>query len=118
MTLTSAPCQSMCTYGVCIDDIGNGKFHYLIAGKYTGGEVPEGMRLVELPQGDWAKFKCVGPMPGAFQTLNSQIFQEWLPGNPDYEIAGKYNIEWYSCDGNPTGEDYESGIWIPVKRRG
>ena len=30
-------------YGVCIDDLGNGKFRYLVAGKYAGGEVPEGM---------------------------------------------------------------------------
>ena len=33
-------------YGICIDDIGDGKFRYLIAGKYTGGEVPEGMSFM------------------------------------------------------------------------
>ena len=22
---------------------------------------------------------------------------EWLPGNKEYDLAGKYNIEWYSC---------------------
>lgn len=27
-------------YGICIDDIGDGKFRYLIAGKYIGGEIP------------------------------------------------------------------------------
>ena len=32
-------------YGVCIDDVGGGRFRYLIAGKYTGCEVPEGMAL-------------------------------------------------------------------------
>ena len=35
-------------YGVCIDDIGGGKFRYLIAGRYTGGDVPEGMVVYEL----------------------------------------------------------------------
>ena len=32
-------------YGVCIDDIGGGKFRYLVAGKYTGGDVPEGIQV-------------------------------------------------------------------------
>ena len=104
-------------YGVCIDDVGDGKFRYLIAGRYCGGEVPEGMTLVEFPQGEWAKFKAVGPIPGALQALNTRVFREWLPANPDYEIAGGYNIEWYSCDGYQTDPDYESGIWVPVKRK-
>ena len=104
-------------YGVCIDDIGEGRFRYLIAGKYTGGPVPEGMVLETFPQGDWAKFRSVGPIPDALQSLNSQVFQEWLPGNPDYEMSGMYNVEWYSCDGEKTDADYQSGIWIPVKRK-
>ena len=29
-------------YGVCIDDVGEGKFRYIVAGIYNGGEVPEG----------------------------------------------------------------------------
>ncbi|MBR5071276.1 MAG: AraC family transcriptional regulator, partial [Oscillospiraceae bacterium] len=53
-------------YGVCIDDIGEDRFRYLVAGRYTGGEVPEGMTLYEFPRGDWAVFNCIGPNP---QTL-------------------------------------------------
>ena len=102
-------------YGVCIDDVGNGKFRYLIAGKYTGGEVPESMTLFEFPKGDWAKFECEGAVPDALQSLNTKIFKEWLPGNTKYEMAGYYNIEWYSCDGEKTDSDYKSGIWVPVK---
>ena len=104
-------------YGVCIDDLGGGRFRYLIAGRYTGGEVPDSMKLVELPQGDWAKFKARGPLPESLQSLNTKVFKEWLPGNPDYEIAGCYNIEWYSCDGDKDSDDYESGIWVPVRRK-
>lgn len=103
-------------YGVCIDDMDGGKFRYLIAGRYTGGEVPDGMTLFEFPQGEWAKFDCTGPMPEALQELNTKIFKEWLPGNPDFEMAGYYNIEWYSCDGEKSDADYKSAIWIPVKR--
>lgn len=104
-------------FGVCIDDLGGERFRYLIAGRYAGGEVPEGMKLVEFPAGEWVKFGCTGPMPDALQTLNTKIFREWLPGNTEFEMTGCYNIEWYSCDGNKDDADYQSGIWLPVKRR-
>ena len=68
-------------YGVCIDDLSDGRFRYLIAGKYTGGPVPEGMVLYEFPRGEWAVFDCVGPNPQTLQSVNTRIFQEWLPGN-------------------------------------
>ena len=105
-------------YGVCIDDIGDGKFRYLVAGKYAGGEVPEGMVVYEFPRGDWAVFDCIGPIPEALQSLNTQIFKEWLPGNPDYELCGNASAEWYDCvNGEKTDKDYHSAIWIPVKKK-
>lgn len=105
-------------FGICIDDVGKkGKFRYMIAGRYMGGDVPEGMAVYAFPTEDWAKFKCVGPLPKSLQNVNTQIFKEWLPGNPDYEISGRYNIEWYSSSGNPQDADYQSEIWIPVKRK-
>ena len=105
-------------YGVCIDDIPGNKFRYLIAGRYTGGPVPEGMVLYEFPRGEWAVFNCVGPMPGSLQSLNTRIFREWLPGNPDYELSGNATVEWYDCvNGEKTDPDYHSAIWVPVKRK-
>jgi len=103
-------------YGICIDDMGGGKFRYLIAGRYTGGNVPEGMTVYELPAGEWAKFRITGPMPDALQNINTKIFKEWLPGNPDFEMAGNCCVEWYSCDGYKTDDNYQSAIWIPVRR--
>jgi len=105
-------------FGVCIDDVGeSGKFCYMIAGRYMGGVVPVGMKVFEIPETTWAKFKCVGAMPEAMQTVNTQIWKEWLPGNIEYELAGKFNIEWYSSVGNTKDSDYQSAIWIPVKRK-
>ncbi|MCR5034220.1 MAG: AraC family transcriptional regulator [Clostridia bacterium] len=106
-------------YGVCIDDIGGGKFRYLIAGKYTGGDVPEGMVVYEFPRSDWAVFNCIGPIPDALQSVNTRIFQEWLPGNPEYELFGNASVEWYDCvNGEKTDPDYHSAIWVPVKKKG
>lgn len=104
-------------FGICIDDIGkDGVFRYLIAGIYKEGDVPEGMTTYEFPDMEWAKFTCKGPMPGALQSVNKKLFKEWLPGNPEFEIAMGANIEWYS-KGDSQAADYESGIWIPVKRK-
>lgn len=105
-------------YAVCIDDVGGSRFRYLIAGRYTGGEVPEGMALYEFPRGDWACFDCVGPVPEALQRLNTRIFSEWLPGNPDYELDGSASIEWYDCMGDKDDPNYHSAVWIPVRKKG
>ena len=105
-------------YGVCIDDLGEGKFRYLVAGRYTGGDVPQGMVVYEFPRGEWAVFNCIGALPDALQSLNARIFNEWLPNNPDFEIAGNANIEWYDCvNGEQSDPDYHSAVWIPIKRR-
>lgn len=104
-------------FGVCIEKPDqNGRFRYLIAGIYTGGAVPEGMTLCEIPETDWAKFSCRGPMPGALQSVNTKIFREWLPGNPDYDIAMGINMEWYD-EGDIGSADYKSAVWIPVRRK-
>lgn len=103
-------------YGVCIECHGT-KFKYLIAGKYCGGKVPEGMMLYEFPAGKWAIFDCVGPCPKKLQELNNKIFKEWLPLNKDFELSGDGNIEWYDCvNGEKTDTDYHSQIWVPIKK--
>lgn len=102
-------------FGVCIECHGT-KFKYMIAGKYAGGKVPEGMMLYEFEAGDWAIFDCVGPCPEKLQELNTKIFKEWLPLNKDFELRGDGNIEWYDCvNGEKTDENYHTQIWLPIK---
>ena len=105
-------------FGVCMVGMSqDGRFCYMIAGAYSGGVVPEGLRVYDIPAATWAKFRCCGPMPRALQSVNAQIFSEWLPGNPEYEIAGNCNIEWYSPSGSTQDPDYQSAVWIPVRKK-
>lgn len=104
-------------FGICVDaSEGKGHFKYLIAGMYNGEDIPEGMVTYEFPDLTWAKFLSIGQLPTALQAVNTKIFKEWLPGNPDYDIAMSANIEYYSL-GNPESSHYESAIWIPVKSK-
>lgn len=103
-------------YGVCIECKGN-TFKYMIAGKYCGGDVPEGMMIFEFKGGDWAIFDCIGPCPEKLQALNTKIFKEWLPLNKNFELRDDGNIEWYDClNGNKSDSDYHTQIWIPVNK--
>ena len=103
-------------FGICMDDLPDGKLRYIIGGYYREGEVPNKLKIFELPAMEWAKFRCVGPMPKAMQAVSTQIYKEWLPGNATYEIAKGVEIQWYSKD-DMSSWGYESAIWIPVKRK-
>lgn len=60
--------------------------------------------------GAWAVFSYHGKCPEALQTVNTQIWTEWLPNSLEYELAGNYNIEFYASE-------TEGEIWVPVKRK-
>ncbi|MCR5763683.1 MAG: hypothetical protein K6G00_09920 [Treponema sp.] len=49
--------------------------------------------------------------------MNTRIFNEWLPGNPDWELCGNASIEWYDLKAEMTAPDYHSAIWISVKKK-
>lgn len=102
-------------YGVCMQTEGD-NFDYYIAGDYKGNIVGQGYQVVEIPAYTWAKFRCVGPLPGALQHVNTKIYKEWLPGNEKYEIATGISVEKYT-NGDADAVDYVSEIWIPVKER-
>lgn len=110
-------------YGICMDEnTPKGTFRYMIADDYVPSKtLPEELEIIIIPENTWAVFPCKGPMPEALQKVNSKIFSEWLPENSDYEIAGGYNIEFYTPVINyPKGsadENYYCEIWIPVKAK-
>ena len=90
-------------------------FDYWIAGLYQGGEVPEGLELYTFPASGWAVFTTKGVMPESLQTLNTSVWQEWVPTEgKQHEANGMATLEAYSA-GDPRSSDYECGIWVPVK---
>ena len=109
--------NSIGEYALCIDDYSNTCFKYMIAGKYNGGYIPDGMIIYDLPKLTFAIFDCIGPNPETLQSINTRIFNEWLPNNGKYEMSLKLNLEWYSPIGNIDDIDYHSQIWIPVKEK-
>ena len=102
-------------YGVCMD-MGGKDFDYWIADDYVPWkDVPEGCETAVIPGSLWAQFKCRGALPESLQSVNTQIWSQWLPTLKGYALAGNYSLEVY---GPPTEkpEDYECYIWIPLKR--
>ena len=101
-------------YAICAD--GENGFSYWIAGEYRGGAVPEGLELYTLPAGNWAVFTARGPIPASLQALNTEVWQQWLPTEGrGLEADASVSVEVYSA-GDPQSEDYECGIWMPVRK--
>lgn len=100
-------------YGICID--GDGKsFDYLIADNYIPQEeLPAGCDVRVIPAGTWAVFPCRGPLPTSLQSVNTKIWNEWLPNCKEYKLGGNYNIEMYT-EPKPNPEDDYNEIWVPV----
>ena len=106
-------------YGLCDDEIKGDQFNYMIADDYCE-EVAnsEGLEVKEIPEYTWAVFPCRGAMPQALQSVNTEVFNEWLPSS-NYEIAAGFNIEYYSDEKKyklgAQDPEYYSEIWVPVK---
>ena len=96
-------------FGACVN-CDTKEFDYLIADMYfPWNDIPEGCTTKTFPSGTWAVFPYHGECPEALQTVNTQIWSEWLPNCKEYDMAGDYNLEVYFDETN--GE-----IWVPVKK--
>jgi len=104
-------------FGICFDADASGKFPYMIADFVKPGvELPEGFVQREIPAHTWARFSCVGALPGAIQSVTKQIYSEWLPTNDVYEVAQYMEIEMYSA-GDTASPEYYSEVWIPIRKK-
>lgn len=115
--------QKICgRFGICVDskeDAGNSmEFDYLIADLYDPcREIPEGYVTREIPAGTWAVFPCRGALPDSLQSVNTRIWNEWLPNCREYKLAGNYNVEMYTTPCEDPALTY-SEIWVPVEKTG
>ena len=102
-------------YGICSDEhVDEGEFDYWIADNYIPWKpIPAGCKTKVIPAATWAVFPCT---LGTLQDTNTRMWQQWLPGNPQYRLSGKYNLEVYGppCEENP-GESYVE-LWLPVEK--
>lgn len=97
--------------GMCTEDSTVVKdFPYFIGAEYSGGEIPEGFTVKEVPAATWAVFNMEGDMPEAVQKLWHDIFANFFPSS-DYRPTCCFDLEVYSSD-NFSGE-----IWIAVEKR-
>ncbi len=106
-------------YGFCDDTIPGEEFRYYIADDYNEELAKaEGFEVKEISELTWAVFPCRGAMPQALQSVNTQVFNEWLPAS-SYEIAAGFNIEFYTDEKKyklgAQDLEYYSEIWVPVK---
>lgn len=99
-------------YGICL--MKDGKLDYWIAGLYSGGEVPSGLEILEVPESIFAMFTTHGPLPDSLQFLNTEIYEKWLPSEGlKHGAMRDMIIEVYS-DQDPASPAYECAIWMPV----
>lgn len=100
--------------GVCVDksDTKSKHIDYWIAAAHNGA-TPDGLSRLRIPASKWAMFEVHGPMPDVMPKVWKKIFSEWFPSS-GYELAGTPELEVYT-DGDTSGSDYYSEIWIPVK---
>ncbi|MEX1377974.1 MAG: AraC family transcriptional regulator [Eubacteriales bacterium] len=99
-------------FGICFDAKEDRSFKYAAAVPYDGGETG-GFEVMDIPSAKWAVFECIGPMPNSIQIVWKRIFSEWLPAT-EYELVNQPQIEYY-YPGDPSGENYRSEVWIPIK---
>lgn len=111
--IMSQNCGLSGQFGLCIDR--DGQCEYAIADLLPAGKNTDGYQTYPIPAHTWAVFPCVGALPEALQTVNTKVWNEWLPGNGEYELAADYSLEAY-FEQPVNGEPY-SEILVPVKRK-
>lgn len=95
---------------------GNEEFEYAIACDEETKNRPVCAQSIIIPSHIWVKFTCIGPNPGAIQSINSKVFENWLPGNTEYQLADDISIELHSI-GDSRNVTYQSEIWIPINKK-
>lgn len=97
--------------GLCVGHTSGTGFDYHICVS-SGAPAGEGFEEHVVPSSRWLVFDAVGAVPKSVQTVNRQIYENFLPGS-QYRHAGTEEFELYGL-GDPKADDYLTQIWIPV----
>ena len=79
----------------------------------ASNDTTEEFAQYEIPAAKWAVLSGTGPMPGAIQELQQQVFTEWLPTS-GFEYAELPDIELYL---NMEPENAQFQVWLPVRAK-
>jgi AraC family transcriptional regulator len=75
--------------------------------------IPDEMETLTIASGLYAVFTYKG-LPQGFPVLANYIFSEWLP-NSNYELDNRPHFEILPENYNPTDENSQEEVWIPIK---
>jgi AraC family transcriptional regulator len=77
--------------------------------------VPEGMEILTIPEGEYAVFIHKG-LPSDFPKTSQYIFGTWLP-NSEYALDDRPQFELMDDQYRPDDPKAEEQVWVPVRRK-
>lgn len=104
-------------YGIILEQK-KGKTSYMLAGRFSGGELPEGVETVSMEAAYWAVFDGAGVSSG--ESVNTVIREsrERLEKYSEYQPDSERVIEWFEGIGdNPNPAGKPTSVWIPVREK-
>ena len=90
------------------------KIRYLIADPYLPWE-KAASESVTFAKGTWAVFPIKGKLPESLQTVNTQVWNDWVPNNGEYRVRAGYSLELYAPPAEKPEYTY-CEIWVPVEK--
>jgi len=87
-------------------------FEYMIAGRYVGGDIPEGMCVEEMSEAEWVIVDYNDALEGLMTSI--EVAKKQISDEKD--ISDKTVIEWYETpDRDKKG--YRSALWFQVAQK-
>lgn len=96
--------------------MGKESFDYMVGLVVPDIEVAKalGLDVAVIQESDYAILNAEGPVPYSIIAASDHLLNTFLPQS-DYRPAGPI-IEAYAPEGDPTADDYQMQVWIPVKK--
>lgn len=78
-------------------------------------DIPAGMEVLEIPEGNYAVFNYKGPASAALPFFQ-YIFQEWFPKS-EYAVDNRPHFALMGEKYRGNNPDSEEEIWVPVRKK-